>query len=480
MEPIPNEIWHQICSVLAKDDFMSFRLVDKRFAAIGLEHVLPNGEVTFYLTADDLDRLKAISKHPDLRHRVRCLRYEGVTLPLGDAVEFDAWKWQAEELFFGQSNTPHSDAVGKRTKLKQQSISTDADWRRHYAIYEDMLKSQDRIIQTQLDRRVLAESVFAKCPNIQKVILENEIDQRNRACWPPKHPFEDTFVDPYDHPSPQGCRQLWSLLVGSCPDRHGVLEEIVVRRLGPWFFDGHVGIELAQLRKICVSLTTLELGLVARIIDNEPINNSSGWNHADPSHPPQHLRALAERRAFAHFLSAIPNLASLKLDYDRGRHSYKYQRTENGYRAWPTEWSDTFLEGHVWPKLRSLKLECFEFTTEQLMAFLEAHKGLKTLWLTNLDNLEEPIYKSAKFYDLLLRVRDTLELNDARFSKTRWVPSSDHDISIAKYLIRRSDTLPRDLIVNEKYENMNSDDEEGTYDEESEEAFATESDSSIE
>ena len=88
----PDEIWRTVCLFLEVNTFSSFRLVQRRFAVIGVEFI-PRS-ITITMTKSSINRLVRLASHEVLRKRV-------------EAIHISSWmiedlRWESDTPFHGK------------------------------------------------------------------------------------------------------------------------------------------------------------------------------------------------------------------------------------------------------------------------------------------------------------------------------------------------------------------------------------------
>lgn len=389
MDRIPSELFHRICAALEPEDVLSFRLLDRRCAAIGLEYLFPNGQVDFYLSKSGLSHLDDIANHPELRERVEILQYEGHTLD-PQRKSFKRWKKSASNEYMTHVLFRH-----RSSKLK---LSTSTNWRRHYNIYVGKLREQTEILEQAQDLLTLA-NFFGKCPNLRTLVFSNGYCFHNYRRI--HDPFEATLEMPYSHLEPMGMRQLAMAMIALAWS----LAKITKLKAGiiSWkFFSNNDPFTWDMISSACSSLTHLRLELTTGMTDDVV-----GVEVAECR------RQLETNGSVRKFLGRIPNLEVLELTFDFMNEDPERLLFDPTY---PADLKDIIPDRHVWARLHTLKLGCFETLQDNLLSFLDNHKStLKSLILVdvalNLKWNDDQTAEGGSWMELLPHIRNTLQLD---------------------------------------------------------------------
>lgn len=389
MDRIPSELLRMICAALEPKDVPSFRLLDRRCAGIGLDYLFPNGQVDFYMSKGDLSRLDNIANHPKLRERVEILQYEAHTLDL-QRKSFKKWKASVRNEYM-----KHISFRQRSSKLK---LSTSMDWKRHYNIYLEKMREQTEILEQAQDFLTLS-NFFKKCPNLRALVLSNGYSFHNYRRI--HDPFEGALQKPFCHLEPMGIRQLSMALIASAYSP-AKLAKLTAGTISWKFFSYIDRFTWDVIPSACSSLTHLHLKLTTGMTDDVV-----GVEVAE-------CRERLERDGSVRkFLGRIPNLEVLKLTFDFMNEDPDRLLFDPMY---PADLKDIIPYGHVWPRLHTLKLGCFESLQDDLMGFLDNHKGtLKNLVLVDvalaLKWADDQTAEGGSWMELLPHIRNTLQLD---------------------------------------------------------------------
>lgn len=86
LRDVPAEIVHRICGYLDKYDLRNFRCVAQRYAAIGDEHMFPQGHLRFRMHPDLFRRLPNVTGNPMIRQRIKTLELVGDDFEFGKVM----------------------------------------------------------------------------------------------------------------------------------------------------------------------------------------------------------------------------------------------------------------------------------------------------------------------------------------------------------------------------------------------------------
>jgi hypothetical protein len=378
-----------ICAALEPEDVPSFRLLNRRCARIGLNYLFPNGQVDFYMSKRDLSRLDNIAEHPILRERVKTLQYEAHTLD-PQRKSFKQWKESVRNEYM--KSFPFRQ---RRPKLR---LSNSMDWKSRYNIYLDMMREQDEILDQMQDLDILSRA-FAKCPNLRALVFSNEYAFHNYRRI--HDPFEAALQQPYCYLKDMGSRQLFMALIASTRSQ-AKLAKLTAGTISWKFFSYLDCLPSDLIRLACSSLTYLHLELTTGMTDDDIFG-------VEVAECRNHLETHGSVRSF---LGRIPNLEVLNLRFDFMNEDPDGSPFDPMY---PAELKDIISLGHVWPKLHTLTLGCFETLQDDLMHFLDNHKStLKSLILIDVElglkRIDDHI-KGGSWMELLPYIRNTLQLD---------------------------------------------------------------------
>jgi len=349
MERTPPELLHMICAALEPEDVPSFRLLDRRCAVIGLNYLFPHGQVDFYMSKSDLSRLDHIAEHPKLKEYVETLQYEAHTLD-PQRKSFKQWKESVRNEYMRN--------VSFRQRKSKLRLSTSLDWRRHYNIYLQKMHEQTEILERVQDFLTLSR-VFVKCPNLRSLVFSNGYTFHNYRRI--HDPFEAALQMPSCHLKPMGVHQLLMALIASSKSQ-AKLAKLTAGTIS-WEFFSHIDSFPSDLiRDTCSSLTHLHLELTTGMTDDGIV----GVEVAECR------RQLEIDGSLHKFLGRIPNLEVLNLTFDFMNEDLDRTIFDPIY---PAGLNDIIPNGHVWPKIHTLRLGCFETSQDDFMNFLDNHKG---------------------------------------------------------------------------------------------------------
>ncbi|MCJ1351838.1 MAG: hypothetical protein MMC33_001822 [Icmadophila ericetorum] len=144
---LPPELLHMICDQLDTGSVLNFRLVCQVWAAIGVEHIIP--EISVQLHPKSLARLEAVSQHPVLSRYVYFLNYERNTLP---EYTYEAWE---KNVF----------CLAHLKKWPELSSMDQASKTRAYTQFQRVFKEQQQVYRRSEDSWVL-DAAIARFPQL--------------------------------------------------------------------------------------------------------------------------------------------------------------------------------------------------------------------------------------------------------------------------------------------------------------------------
>ena len=398
---LPNEILHQIFSLLHPLHVANLRLACKIFSTIGLQYLVAEIHLIFKPTS--FDHLRLISEHPVLSQHVHTLFYEADRLE-----DFDSMKeWKKHIIIPGWFNTidskllpsPPPDA-GKREKRAYRRhmqkvreapryIYSARQLKNAYEEYKHFVWCQDYMRQYDYNSDVIREAM-AKLPKLKTIELSLLSCIRKDMSRKLQNAFAKGLSlasGEHGHGDPCGVGQLRSLLVGASDA--GL--EIETLRCGSvqWQFFAERDFIFNKLKHAVRCLRTLEFYITTRrdgyrdseeVIDEE-ITLCAGY--------------LEETGRLHDFLTSAPQLENLTVHF------------ASACPMSPARLSD--LVGHfTWHSLRLASFNLISTTEEELMDFYERHA--KTLREIRIDSIN---LDHGSWADLFGQIRDTLSLEKA-------------------------------------------------------------------
>jgi hypothetical protein len=273
------------------------------------------------------------------------------------------------------------------------------DWKRHYNIYLEKMGEQTKILEQTQDLLTLS-SFFAKCPNLRSLVFSNGYAFHNYQRI--HDPFEAALQKPFCHLKPMGIRQLSMALIASASSQ-ATLAKLTAGTISWEIFSYIDRLPWDEISAAFSSLTHLHLELTTGITEDDVV----GVEVAECR------RQLETDGSVRKLLGRIPNLEVLKLAFDFMNEDLDRSLFDPTY---PADLKDIIPDGHVWPRLHTLKLGCFETLQDNLMSFLDNHKStLRNLILVDVELTlkwtDNQTKEGGSWMDLLPYIRNTLQLD---------------------------------------------------------------------
>ena len=363
---MPAEIKHMIAFHLRNCeenpngpcDIKSLRLVDKEFAIVGAEFLLPVIHLTFQTKS--FERLRAISQHPFYRQHVTHLQYEPDAF---SRMFMSEEEWTSWFLDF----KPNCDSEHRVKLQAKMESNTKFNYERNAAQYEvrqlfDAYNCDQMKIRHQPDayNSSLIGQAIARLPNLVEVTLsfESAMTTHPNAL---RRAYKGLLFPPIGdnrHRYPYGVMQLYSVLSGVAS------AGIQLKTLNC----GKIDWRLLQMdeNKMKIMERTIKHLETLRVMFYAGAGYLEGY-------------ALEEEIAacgnfligyqIRKFLSAAPGLKTLSLSIDRsGGIGLEYM-----------------VRSTTWASLRVLELDCIMASRWTLLRLLERHGAtLEELGLNNL------------------------------------------------------------------------------------------------
>ncbi|KAL8773648.1 MAG: hypothetical protein Q9209_001414 [Squamulea sp. 1 TL-2023] len=204
MHHLPPELQHLIFELVNYSDISNLRLVCRTFASVGLDHLLPEVELTF--TRKSFDRVAEIARHPGLRHCVKSLIYYIDTLP-PHSDQFGWFQLVRRVIWLQRSGyrllplRPAESASEREWRLYRRNYDkwmslewwyTKKQLAQGFAAYEKLWYQQDRL-RTKDHARSQVIEIVTRLPNLRHITLSNfaEFSASNIVG----RTFEDTLLE---------------------------------------------------------------------------------------------------------------------------------------------------------------------------------------------------------------------------------------------------------------------------------------------
>ncbi|ETS80767.1 hypothetical protein PFICI_08296 [Pestalotiopsis fici W106-1] len=359
MDAFPSEVLHIVFSHLELKDVGQFRLACKTFNDISAYIFFQN--ITFYLHTDDLRHLRHVTqKYPTC---IRSLVYRGRTIV--DEVCADDFAEQHSEYMI--------------LKYGRELEHSSDDLQEQYARYKDKLAAQRRLIDAKDDFRCLAE-VIGSLPQLQSITVNPDVyffpDHNPHNL---KSPFDELFYECSQKSGFDLVRHVEAVF--SALQRAAA--KIEVLRLGPvhWRVIEHN-----------VSVLSTPIQALSNLRHLELVFTLGKWSPCQASA----CREVVRSGALRSFLSTLPHLEVLNVDFSSIGHSRKFGASVD----------DIIPSDRTWRYLHSLALRNMEEGQQDFMSVMERHKeSLREVCLSNirLGEISLPV--------LLEEIRNTLSLS---------------------------------------------------------------------
>ena len=401
---LPNEILHQIFSLLRPLQVANIRLVCKAFSTIALQYLVP--EIHLIFKPSSFDHLRLISEHPVLSQHVHTLFYEADSLEDIDSMK----EWEEKIIVPGRYNTndfkvmpsPPRDASQREKrafrrrmkKLRQLPRYTYSarQLKNAYEEYRHFVWVQDYMRQYDYNSEVIRDAM-AKLPKLKTIELSLLHCLRDDRSPKLENAFAKGLTMAYGehgHGGPCGVGQLRSLLVGASDA--GL--EIETLRCGSvqWQFFAERDSVFDKLKHAVRCLRTLEFYITTR---SDEDRYSEELFSEEVALCAEYLEESGRLHDFITSASQLENLI-VHLDCDSPMS--------------PARLSD--LVGHfTWHSLRLASLNIVSTTEEDLIDFYKRHA--KTLREIRIDSINLDRGSWASTFE---RIRNTLSVEKAIIS----------------------------------------------------------------
>ena len=396
---LPNEILHQIFSLLETSQVANLRLACKAFSAIGLQYLASTIHLIF--KPSSFEHLRQISEHPDLSQHVHTLFYEADTLE-----DFGSMKeWKKNIITPEWFNTIHSkpiprlppDASTRETRAYRRHMEkaraaprytySAGQLKNAYEEYKHFVWLQNHIRQYDFDSEMIRKAM-AKLPNLKTIELSLLCCLRNRSRkleWAFAKGLSVAYGD--QQQAFCGVAQLGSLLVGASDA--GL--EIETLRCGvvQWMVFAEDGLVFDKFKHAVRCLRTLELHITIR---GDEEQDSQEFDLEEIHCCAEFLESSGRLRDF---LASAPQLENLTIQFDPD------------IPMPPARLSDV-VGDFLWPSLRLAAFNMISTNEEELMDFYGRHA--KTLREIRIESMH---LDHGSWATTFTRIRDTLSLKEA-------------------------------------------------------------------
>ena len=396
---LPNEILHQIFSLLHLREVANLRLACKAFSTIGLQYLAATIHLIF--KPSSFEHLRQISEHPVLSQNVHTLFYEADSLE--DVYSMKEWKKNIiapdwfNTLHSNPMPSPPPDASKREKRAYRRHIEkvqaaprytySAGQLKNAYEEYQHLVWLQNHIRQYDYNSEMIREAM-AKLPKLKTIELSLGCCLRVRSRKLEKAFAKGLSVAYGDQGhGPCGVAQLRSLLVGASDA--GL--EIETLRCGvvQWMFFAERDLVFNKLKHAVRCLRTLELHITT-LRDKD--RDFEGFDHEEIHVCAEYLEASGRLRDF---LISAPQLESLTIQFDCDSPMP------------PASLSD-LVGDFSWHSLRLAALNMISTNEEELMDFYERHA--KTLREIRIDTIH---LDHGSWATIFTRIRETLSLKKA-------------------------------------------------------------------
>ena len=399
---LPNEILHQIFSLLHPPQVANLRLACKAFSTIGLQYLASTIHLIF--KPSSFEHLRQISEHPVLSQYVHTLFYEADSLE--DVYSMKEWK---ETIIVPDwCNTVHSkpmpspppDASNREKRAYRRHmekvragplyIYSAGQLKNAYEEYRHFVWLQNYIRQYDYNSEMIREAM-AKLPKLKTIELSLFDGLHYGRSRKLEKAFAKGLTVAYGDPRHGSCgvAQLRSLLVGACDA--GL--EIETLRCGSveWIVFMERDIVFNKLKHAVRCLRTLEFYITTR--NDDPRFETNPHEEVDIC-----AEYLEDSGRLRDFLTSAPQLESLTVQFDCDTPMH------------PARLSD-LVGDFSWHSLRLAAFNKIDTTEEELMDFYERHA--KTLREIRIESIH---LDHGSWTSIFGRIRNTLSLEKATIS----------------------------------------------------------------
>ncbi len=398
---LPNELIHQVFSLLRPLQVANLRLACKAFAIIALEYLVPKVHLIF--KPSSFAHLQKISEHPVLSQHVHSLFYEADSLEDVDSIK----EWKKNIIVPDWFNTvptelissPPPDASKRemrayrraREKARPASryIYSARQLKKAYEEYKHFVWVQNYTRQYDYNSEMISDAM-AKLPRLKTVELSLECCLHNGRSRKLEKAFARGLSVPYGdegHREPCGVAPLRSLLVGASDA--GLAIETLRCGTVQWQFFTQRDVVFNKLKHAVRCLRTMAFYITTRC---EEDSDRGELYHEEIPLCAEYLKDSGRLRDF---ITSAPQLEHLTVQFD----------CDNPMA--PARLSD--LVGHFsWHSLRVAALNMISTTEEELMNFYERHaKSLREICIESIQ------LDHGSWASLFRRIRNTLSLEKA-------------------------------------------------------------------
>lgn len=398
---LPNEILHQIFSLLRPLQLANIRLACKAFSTIALQYLVP--EIHLIFKPSSFAHLRLISEHPVLSQHVHTLFYEADSLEDVDSMK----EWKKNIIVPDWFNSvdhklmppPPPDASKREKRAYRRHMEKVREAPRYiysarqlknaYEEYRHFVWCQNYMRQYDYNSEMIREAM-AKLPKLKTIELSLLCCLRNGRSRKLGNAFAKGLSMAYGeqgHGEPCGVGQLRSLLVGASDA--GL--EIETLRCGSvqWQFFAERDSVFDKLKHAVRCLRTLEFYITTRCdedLDSEELRDEEITLCAG---------YLEETGRLHDFITSAPQLENLTVHFDCDSPMPSANLSD--------------LVGHfTWHSLRLASFNMISTTEEELMDFYQRHaKSLREI------RIESIQLDHGSWAHVFGRIRDTLSLEKA-------------------------------------------------------------------
>lgn len=397
---LPNEILHQIFSLLETSQVASLRLACKAFSTIGLQYLAAKVHLIF--KPSSFEHLRQISEYPDLSKHVHTLFYEA------DSLEdvYSMKEWKKKIIAPDWSNAVHSEPMPapppdastrekrahrrhmEKLRAAPRYIYSARQLRKAYEEYEHFVWLQEYIRQYDYNTVMIREAM-AKLPKLKTI----ELSLFHRLLGGPSNKLEQAFAKGLtvaygDHGyGPCGVVQLLSLLV--CASNAGLAIETLRCGSVHWMFFMQRDVVFNKLKHAVRHLRTLEFHITTRY--NDPQFEGLPYEEVNIC-----AESLEESGRLRDFLTSAPHLENLNVQFDTGTSLLPAARLSD------------LIGDFSWPSLRLAAFNKISTTEEELMTFYIRHAN--TLREIRIESIH---LDHGSWIDIFVLIRETLALEKA-------------------------------------------------------------------
>ena len=399
---LPNEIFHQIFSLLDTPQVANLRLVCKAFSTIGLQYLASTVHIIF--KPSSFEHLRLISEHPVLSQHVHTLFYEADSLE--DVYSMKEWK---ENIIAPDwSNTVHSepmpapppDASNREKRAYRRHMEkvraaprytySAGQLKNAYEEYRHFVWLQNYISQYEHDYNFeMIREAMAKLPKLKTIELSLCDGLHYGRSRKLEKAFAKGLTVAYGDQGhkPCGVAQLRTLLI-SASDA-GVEIETLRCGIVQWMFFIAHDVHFDKFKHAVRCLRTLEFYLTTRRNEDGDFEE---FNHEEIGFCAEYLESSG---ALCDFISSAPELENLTVQFDRDIPMH------------PARLSD-LVGDFSWHSLRLAAFNKIDTTEEELIDFYKRHA--KTLREIRIESIH---LDHGSWFSIFRRIPNTLSLEKA-------------------------------------------------------------------